>query len=96
MIGPQQSIPENLKEIEQDTFVMADYGGFEYWGDRLVWVARWVGDADEYNPTDTTADECRHASAMVEALGYEIGDTFVDHDTAYFYVLMPPSTEQGN
>lgn len=80
-------IPDDLKAIEADTLAGADYGGFEYWGNRLAWVARWVGDAPGDDPKDTTWDVLIDAEGKVAALGYAIGESWNDHDTAYFEVM---------
>lgn len=82
-----REIPADLLAIQDETLMGAGYGGFEYWGERLMWGARWVGDAPGDNPQDTTWEQIRHAREIVEAAGYETRDPWRDHDTASFEVM---------
>lgn len=81
------AIPADLLAIEEETLLGADYGAFETMGKDLNWCARWVGDAPGDEPKDTTHEVMIEAMRKVRELGYEVGDTYNDHDTALFRVL---------
>lgn len=86
------SIPAILLQVEAETLAGVDYGGFEFWGDKLVWSGRWVGDAasDDYDGSgsrDVTREAIRSAREIVESVGYATGDSEYDHDSASFEIL---------
>lgn len=81
------AIPADLLAIEAETLLGADYGGFEIQGDKLMWVARWVWDAPGDDPHETTWEAILAAKEVVAKAGYELGESWNDHDTAYFEVL---------
>lgn len=61
------SIPADLLAIQAETLLGADYGGFEMQGDKLMWTARWVGDAYGDDPKDTTYTVLTEAEGKVSA-----------------------------